>query len=288
MKKRCVIYVLLTILFIMIIPRFIEKRLIFYPDKSNDSTTPDAYGLEYDDVTFRTEDGLNLNGWFIPGKKSTPDDDLPACRTDMHTLLWFHGNAGNINRRLDNLKMLNDRVPVNVFIIDYRQYGKSEGKVSEKGTYLDAGAALAYLHSRKDVNNEKIIFFGRSLGSAVAVELALKEKCCALILETPFTSIKEMGKELYPFLYIGLNFLRTKYDSLSKIKGIKVPILILHGDKDELVPIEHGRKLFEEANQPKEFYTIPGALHNDTHIVGGEEYFDVIRDFVKKLTKQKN
>ncbi len=280
MTKRCVIYVLLTTLLIMIIPRFIEKRLVFHPNRSNDSTKPEAYGLEYDDVTFRTEDGLNLNGWFISGKKTTPDDGL-------HTLLWFHGNAGNINRRLDNLKMLHDRVPVNVFIIDYRQYGKSEGKVSEKGTYLDAKAALEYLHSRKDLNNEKIIFYGRSLGSAVAVDLALKEKCCALILETPFTSIKEMGKELYPFLYIGLNFLRTKYDSLSKMKEINVPILIMHGDKDELVLIDHSKELFEEANQSKEFYPIPGAMHNDTHIVGGEEYFDVIRDFVNKLTKQK-
>lgn len=278
---RTLIYVLLITVLIMIIPRFIEKRLVFHPGKGNDSTTPDAYGLEYDDVTFRTEDGLNLNGWFFQGKKSTPDDSL-------HTLLWFHGNAGNINRRLDNLKMLHDRVPVNVFIIDYREFGKSEGKVTEKGTYLDARAALAYLHSRQDVKNEKIIFYGRSLGSAVAIELALKEKCCALVLETPFTSIKEMGKTLYPFLCISLNFLRTKYDSLSKIKDIKVPILIMHGDKDELVPIEHGKKLFEEANQPKEFYTIPGAMHNDTHIVGGEEYFDVIRDFVNKLTKQKN
>lgn len=278
MTKRFAIYILLATFIIMIIPRFIEKRLIFHPNRSNDSTMPDAYGLEYDDITFRTDDGLNLNGWFIPGKIATPDDDL-------HTLLWFHGNAGNINRRLDNLKMLYDRVPVNVFIIDYRQYGRSEGKVSEKGTYLDARAALKYLHSRKDVNNEKIIFFGRSLGSAVAVELALKEKCCALILETPFTSIKEMGKRLYPFLYISLNFLKTKYDSLSKIKDIKVPILIMHGDKDSLVPIEHGIKLFDQANEPKVFYTIPGASHNDTHIVGGEEYFDVIRDFVNKLTK---
>ena len=113
----------------MIIPRFIEKGLIFFPNKSNGSTTPDVYGIEYDDVTFRTEDGLNLNGWFIPGKTPSPD-------TDLHTLLWFHGNAGNINRRLDNIKMLHDRVPVNVFIIDYRQFGKSEGKISEQGTYI--------------------------------------------------------------------------------------------------------------------------------------------------------
>jgi len=275
MLKRFIIYSALIILFIMIFPRFIEKRLIFYPDRDNHSITPDVYGLEYDDVTFRTEDGLNLNGWFVPGKKSSSDEDL-------HTLLWFHGNAGNINQRLENIKMLHDRVHVNVFIIDYRQYGKSDGKVSEQGTYIDARAALTYLHSRKDINHEKIIFFGRSLGSAVAVDLAVKENCRALILETPFTSIKEMGKELYPLLPINL-FLRTKYDSLSKIRDVKVPTLIMHGDKDELVPFEQGRKIYEAANEPKEFYTIPGATHNDTHIVGGEEYFDTIRNFMNKL-----
>ncbi len=275
MLKRFVIYSVLIILFIMIFLKFIEKGLIFHPDKGNDSITPDAYGIEYDDVTFRTEDGLNLHGWFVPGKKSSPDEDL-------HTLLWFHGNAGNINHRLGNIKMLYERVPVNVFIIDYRQYGRSEGKISEKGTYIDAGAALAHLHSRKEINQEKIIFFGRSLGSAVAVELALKEKCRALILETPFTSILEMGKKLYPFLPVSL-LLKTKYDSLSKIRNIKVPILIMHGDKDDLVPFEHGKRLYDIANEPKEFYTIPGAGHNDTHIVGGDEYFDVIRNFVKKL-----
>jgi hypothetical protein len=275
MLKRFVVYSVLIILFIMILPKFIEKGLIFHPDKGNDSITPDAYGIEYDDVTFRTEDGLNLHGWFVPGKKSSPDEDL-------HTLLWFHGNAGNINHRLGNIKMLHERVPVNVFIIDYRQYGRSEGKISEKGTYIDAGAALAHLHSRKEINQEKIIFFGRSLGSAVAVELALKEKCRALILETPFTSILEMGKKLYPFLPVSL-LLKTKYDSLSKIRNIKVPILIMHGDKDDLVPFEHGKRLYDMANEPKEFYTIPGAGHNDTHIVGGDEYFDVIRNFVKKL-----
>ena len=259
----------------MIFPRFIEKGFIFHPERSNDSATPDVYGIEYDDVIFRTGDGLNLNGWFVPGKKPSPDADL-------HTLLWFHGNAGNINHRLENIKMLHERVPVNVFIIDYRQYGRSEGKISEKGTYIDAGAALAHLHSRKEINQEKIIFFGRSLGSAVAVELALKEKCRALILETPFTSILEMGKKLYPFLPVSL-LLKTKYDSLSKIRNIKVPILIMHGDKDDLVPFEHGKRLYDMANEPKEFYTIPGAGHNDTHIVGGDEYFDVIRNFVKKL-----
>ncbi len=272
---RSLIFIIVFILFIMVFIRFIENRSIFHPDK-NVHLTPDDYGLEYDDVTFHTEDGLKLNGWFIPGKaKSLTADNL-------YTLLWFHGNAGNISHRLENIKMLQDRVPINIFIFGYRQYGKSEGKISEHGTYIDAKAAFEYLHSRNDINHEKIIFFGRSLGSAVAVDLAVEDKCCALILETPFTSIKELAKFLYPFLPLGY-IIQTKYDSITKIKDVKVPVLILHGDKDELVPIEQGRKLYERANEPKEFYTIPGATHNDTYIVGGEEYIDVFRRFVDKL-----
>ncbi|KHE93864.1 MAG: Alpha/beta hydrolase family protein [Candidatus Scalindua brodae] len=233
----------------MLIPKFIEKRLIFHPNRSNDHATPDAYGIEYDDVTFRTEDGLNLNGWFVPGKKSSPD-------TNLHTLLWFHGNSGNINRRLDNIKMLHDRVPVNVFIFDYRQYGRSEGKISEKGTYIDARAALAYLHSRNDIDSDKIIFFGRSLGSAVAVELAVKEECRALILETPFTSIKEMGEKLYPFLPFTF-FLRTKYDTLSKIRHIKVPTLSCMETKMNSFQLNRERCYLRRLMNPRNFTLSP-------------------------------
>ena len=275
---KSLIFIIIFILFIMVFMSFIEKRLIFIPDKDL-YTTPGDWGLEYDDVTFHTEDGLKLNGWFIPGKTKYMTAD------NLFTLLWFHGNAGNISHRLENIKLLYDRVPVNIFIFDYRQYGKSEGKVSEQGTYIDARASLVYLKSRKDINHERIIIFGRSIGSAVAVDLAVKGKCCALILETPFTSMKDLAKYLYPFLPIGY-ILQTKYDSISKIRDIKVPVLILHGDKDELAPFEQGRKLYEAANEPKEFYTIPGATHNDTYVVGGEEYFDVIRRFVDKLESE--
>ncbi len=275
---KSLIFIVLFLLFIMVFIRFIENRSIFHPDK-NVYSTPDDRGLEYDDVTFHTEDGLKLNGWFIPGKTR------PQAVDNLFTLLWFHGNAGNISHRLENIKMLYDRVPINIFIFGYRQYGKSEGKISEQGTYIDAKAAFEYLHSRKDINHEKIIFFGRSLGSAVAVDLAVEERCCALILETPFTSMKDLAKALYPFLPLGY-IIQTKYDSITKIKDVKVPVLILHGDKDELVPIEQGRKLYEAANEPKEFYTIPGATHNDTYFVGGEEYFNTIRRFVDKLESE--
>lgn len=272
---KFMIFTVITIMFVMGFISFIEKQYIFHPNKGIYST-PEDLGLKYDDIMFTTEDGLKLNGWFVPGKMDS------QTKQSMYTLLWFHGNAGNISHRIENIEMLYDRLPVNIFIFDYRQYGKSEGNISEQGTYIDAKAALKYLHSRKDIDHKKIIFFGRSLGSAVAVDLAIKEKCRALILESPFSSIKEMTKSLYPFLPISY-FVRTKYDTLSKIRDIKVPVLIIHGEKDDLVPIEQGRKLYETANEPKEFYTIPEANHNDTYIAGGEKYFDVIRRFVSNL-----
>ena len=177
------------------------------------------------------------------------------------------------------------RLGVSVFLFDYRGYGRSEGQVSEKGTYRDAEAALAYLESRQDVDQEKIVFFGRSLGCAVAVDLASRHPPYALILESPFTSISDMAKRVVPLLLIGA-LLRTKYNSLSKISGISAPLLVLHGDRDEVVPIESGQQLYQAANEPKKFYTIPDAGHNDTYIVGGEEYFAALRQFLAGLVEK--
>ncbi len=245
-----------------------EEGLIFYPDRLMIGL-PTQWGLDFEDIYFPTEDGVALNGWFVPGAK-----DL--------TWLWFTGNAGNISYRLDNLKLLHDRLGLNIFIIDYRGYGKSQGKVSEEGTYLDAEAALKYLHSRKDINHDRIISFGRSLGSAVAIDLATKERCLGIILESPFTSATDIMRRIFPFLPPGI--LSAKYDSLSKIKRVTAPLLVLHGDRDEVIPFELGRKLYEAANEPKEFYTIKGAGHNDTYIVGGEEYIAALQGFIANLS----
>jgi len=191
------------------------------------------------------------------------------------------GNAGNISYRLDNLRLLHHRLSLNIFIFDYRGYGRSQGRPSEEGTYLDAEAALTYLRSRRDIDPEAIIFFGRSLGSAIAVNLATKHKCLGLILESPPTSLVGMMKRLFPSL--PPEELPIKYDSLSKIKRISVPLLILHGDCDEVVPFFMGRKLYEAANEPKQFYTIENAGHNDTYMVGGEEYFQAIENFIESV-----
>lgn len=247
-----------------------EEWLIFHPTH-NIERTPRDIGLAFDDVYFTTGDGVRLNGWFV----SYPDAKI--------TLLWFHGNAGNISHRVENLKLLHDRVHINVFIFDYRGYGQSEGKVSEEGTYSDGEAALRYLRTRKDVDPKGIVFFGRSLGAAVAAELAAREECLAVILETPFASIREMARTALPFIPLG-PLLRTRYDVVEKVKRVKVPILVLHGDKDEVVPFEQGKKVFAAALPPKEFYTIRGAGHNDTYIVGGNSYFATLKDFIERAS----
>jgi fermentation-respiration switch protein FrsA (DUF1100 family) len=254
----------------------LEKYAIYVPERAIE-TTPQDEGLAYEDVWFPATDGVRLHGWLVPA---------PDAR---FTLVWFHGNAGNISHRVDNIKSLHrslDRgLLPNVFIFDYRGYGNSAGShsdLSEEATYRDADGALAYLAGRQDLARTKFVYFGRSLGAAIAVEAARRRPPAALILETPFTSIKDMARLALPFLPVGA-LLRTKYDSLSKIPEIRVPLLLLHGDRDDVVPYEQGRRLFEAANQPKTFYTIRGARHNDTYIVGGQPYFDAWARFLSSL-----
>ncbi len=245
----------------------IDEGVFLFPDRFV-FALPSDLGLDFEDVYFQTEDGVLLSGWFVPGQIDV-------------TWLWFHGNAGNISYRLDNLALLHHRLAVNIFIFDYRGFGKSQGRACGERLFLDADASLSYLLSRPDVDPGKIVFFGRSLGSAVAVELATRQKCLGLILESPFALPAEM-METFP-LFQTIVF-RTKYDTLSKIKSITVPLLILHGDRDEVVPFEMGKLLYEAANEPKRFHTIRGASHNDTYIVGGEEYFAALKNFIESLT----
>ena len=216
-------------------------------------------------------DGVELHGWFVPGTS-----DL--------TWVWFHGNAGNISHRVDNLVEVHKRLGVAVFIFDYRGYGRSQGTPSEKGTYLDAEAAMAYLGSRGDVNQNGLVLFGRSLGSAVAVEVVKVHAVYALIIESPLTSVQRLAGRMYP-LFPGIGrLITTKYDTLSKVRGIRTPFMVLHGDRDEIVPFDMGEEIFAAANTPKRFYTIEGAGHNDTYVVGGVEYFDALKIFLENPT----
>lgn len=262
------------LLLIMVFGCSIENALIFQPSSAL-VATPEDVGLPYEDVTLRTKDGVRINGWFVP---------FAGARS---TLLWLHGNAGNISHRVHNMRKLRDRVPAHIFIIDYRGYGRSEGTASEQGTYADAQAAMAYLRARNDVDANEIIVFGRSLGAAVALELAVSDGIRALILESPFTSIRAMARKILPLLPIG-PLLSTRYDNLAKIQNLRIPLLILHGNRDGIVPYQQGRELYQAAPEPKSFYTIEGAGHNDTYLVGGEGYFKIIADFVTRKARAGN
>ena len=249
----------------------IERRFLFFPTKEI-TYTPGQVGLDYEEVFFLTEDGMQLHGWYVPG------------RTDL-TWLWFHGNGGNISHRVDEVAMFNHRLGVSQFIFDYRGYGKSQGRPTEQGTYRDARAALEYLRARPDVATDRIVYFGRSLGSAIAVELAASQPPLAMVLVSPFASVSDMARLTMPFLPVRW-LVGKRYDSLAAIGRVDRPLLILHGEQDETVPVSQGRKLFEAANSPKQFRLLAGAGHNDTYSKGGAAYWDALTEFTAELPDQ--
>lgn len=241
-----------------------EDHLIFFPSRDM-VATPAARGLPYSDVRFGPEEALH--GWFIPGSNQA-------------TLLWFHGNAGNISYRVELLSRLHRGLGASIFIFDYQGYGLSRGRASEKATYQDAHAALAYLRARADVDPSRIVYFGKSLGAAVAVALAAEEPPYRLIAQSSFTSVLDMAKLHYPFLPIG-PLLRTRYASLEAIANVQAPILVVHGDRDDVAPLEHARRLYAAAAEPKRLFMVEGAGHNDVITVGGQRYLDVLREFIE-------
>lgn len=238
-----------------------EKQFVFFPEPEV-ASTPAQAGLRYEDVYLTASDGVSLHGWFLPA----PHD---ASGPETQTWLWFHGNGGNLGTRVGQLERAHRLLGVHQFIFDYRGYGNSEGSPSERGTYLDARAALRYIQQRPDVDSGHIVYFGHSLGAAVAVELAVSHPPAGLALIAPFSSIRDMAKLALPLPFAGW-VVRNHYNSVSLIPGVHAPLLILHGEMDEIVPHSQGRKLFDAANQPKRFVTLPDASHNNAHHVAAE------------------
>ncbi|MFQ5641398.1 MAG: alpha/beta hydrolase [bacterium] len=267
--KTFLIFIAVSFLLIALALRLFENSLVFFPSKYPLGNWQPR-GVKIEDCFFRTEDGAQLHGWFA------------AHDSAVATLLWCHGNAGNITDRVDNLMKLSES-PVNIFIFDYRGYGRSEGSPNEANVYQDAVSAYDYLASRPDVDAKKMILFGRSLGGAVAVDLATQRSCHALILESTFTSAKDMAQSLYGPLPVHW-IINTQLNSAEKIRRLHVPLLMLHGTHDSIVPFALGKKLFDLANEPKEFYKIPGADHNDTYYVGGELYFKTLEEFILRVS----
>jgi fermentation-respiration switch protein FrsA (DUF1100 family) len=240
-----------------------EARFIYFPQKAL-VAHPAAFGLKADDLWLRTGDGVRLHGWWIYGAGE-------------RVLVWYHGNAGNISHRLENARLLVERLGLDVVLVDYRGYGRSEGAPSEPGLYQD-GRTMYQAVAGRGFRPEQIVLFGRSLGAAVAVDVALDRPCGAVILETPFLSVPALARRFYPFIPGFL--IRTRFDSERKIARLTAPKLILHAERDEVVPLAHTQRLFALAAPPKRFHLIPGASHNDTYVVGGDEYVEVWRRFL--------
>jgi fermentation-respiration switch protein FrsA (DUF1100 family) len=230
-----------------------ERGFIYYPSATLEGT-PASVGLVFENVDVTATDGVRIHGWHVPGRR-------PA------TLLYCHGNGGNISHRLPKLRALHDRLGLSILIFDYRGYGRSAGVPGEAGTYADARAMREWLRDR---DPRPVVYLGASLGAAVATALATEQPPAALVLEAPFASIQAMANAALP----GAGWLfRTRYDTLGRVRRVRAPLLVLHGDADEVVPYRQGRAVFEAASEPKVFVTLPGARHNDAHAAGGETYW---------------
>ncbi len=247
-----------------------QSRLLYYPNIPSRAViaTPDSASLAYESVEIVTNDGIRLDGWF-----------LPTGREARGVLLFFHGNAGNISHRLDSLKIFSD-LGLEVLIFDYRGYGRSEGKPSEQGTYLDAEAAWRYLTDGLRVPADKIVLFGRSLGAAIAAHLATKYNPRALIMESSFTSAPDLAWQYYRIFPVHW-LARFRYGAKEYLRSVHCPVLIVHSLDDEIIPIEHARALFAAANEPKELLEIRGS-HNEGFLASERTYIDGLDQFLTR------
>ena len=222
---------------------------------------PEATGVPFEHARFWTADGQELEGWLFEG------GDLPV------TVLFMHGtnyNASDMWLTEERARLFGQflrGIGCRFFVFDYRGYGANDSVTSEQGTYMDAEAALAYLHNRTEIDASRVVFYGFSLGTGVAVELALREPCAGLVLRAPYTSFRELIMTRYPRLRAPLALApwlpMTRYDSAAKIGRVRAPVLMMHGDADETVPEAMGHRLYELANEPKTFVSFPGAAHQD-------------------------
>ncbi len=246
---------------------FQQSSLIYYPDVAGRglAATPQQIGLAFEDVELITEDEVRLHGWFIPSDNARG------------TVLFFHGNAGNISHRLESIATFK-RMRLNVFIFDYRGYGQSQGRATETGTYRDAKAAWSYLVETRGIEANKIIVFGRSLGASIAAWLASQFTPAALILESSFSSVPSMAQRMYPFLPVKW-LSRFSYDTRQYVSTIACPLLVVHSKNDEIIPYAEGRLVFDAAPANKQFLDIHGG-HNDGFIVTGRAYTDGLSAFI--------
>jgi uncharacterized protein len=247
---------LIAYLVILLIMMYLEDSLIFIPSKFPEGNWA-PWRLAVEDANFTAADGAKIHGWYL------------ARENPRAVVLLCHGNGGNITHRAEIMRTLHDRVGISVLMFDYRGYGKSEGRPNEAGVLADARAARAWLAQKADVPENRIVLMGESLGGAVAVDLAA-DGCRALVLEDTFSSAPDVAAIHYPWIPVRL-LMRTQFNSVAKIGSFHGPLFQSHGDRDELVPIALARRLFEAANEPKEFLLLPGKGHNNGRSL---DYYD--------------
>ncbi|MBW2542609.1 MAG: alpha/beta hydrolase [Deltaproteobacteria bacterium] len=265
--RRTVFYLLVLVLGFAMWGRFVES-MIFFPERGV-ALTPAQLGIDGEEIFIETEDRVRIHAFYLP---------VPDAR---RALLFLHGNAGTASHRLPNAAEL-ARLGCSVLLLDYRGYGLSEGKASEAGVFADARAGLRHLTEALGFAENRIVVFGRSLGGAVAVDLAQDRELAGLILESTFPSVADIVSSGPAGAALGA-LAGRRFDSASKIGRVRAPLLFFHGDRDEIVDLELGRRLFELAPQPKAFETVPGAGHNDLTQVGGRPYFERIREFLEEV-----
>jgi fermentation-respiration switch protein FrsA (DUF1100 family) len=245
----------------------LDQFFVYHPEPWEDRDWRSASGLPLEDVWFQSADGTRLFGWYV------------EARADTGVLLWCHGNAGSVIHRLENLRELY-RLGLSIFIFDYRGYGRSQGKPSEDGLYQDAIGAYDYLTRVRQIRSERIVVFGRSLGAAVAADLVSRKPAAGLILESPFPSIAAVAKHHYGGMPVHW-LLGAEFNLIDRLPQLSLPTLVIHGERDDIIPIEFGRQVFEAAKPPKWWYAIAGADHNNTYQVGGRVYFRRFADFIR-------
>jgi uncharacterized protein len=246
----------------------LENHLVYQPSgpAPADLETPH---LNREDVWFESQDGVQLHGWYCPAKNPRG------------VVLFAHGNGGNVADRWEHLRLLANRLEVTVLGFDYRGYGKSEGQPSEAGVIADARAARAFLAGKTQIPESEVILYGQSLGGAVMVDLASKDGARALILESTFTSLADVANYKFPLTPPG-KILRNEFNSLAKINQFRGPLLILHGDADQLVPIDQARRLYDAANDPKSFVTVQQGGHNWTPTL---DVIAAVDQFLRNLSR---
>ena len=257
--------ILVSIYFFILISTYIFQRNLLYHPKEN-NYFGDTLTVEIEKVKINTQDGIELLSWYH-------NKNLNSYKT----ILFLHGNAGSLENRIHKINHFKE-MNVNFLLISWRGFSGNKGKPTEKGLYEDAKSAVAWLKS-KGVNENNIIIYGESLGTGVATEIAQNKNFAGIILESPFTSMVDAGKNKYPYLPVRL-LLKDKYESNRKIKNIKSPILIMHGKVDNLVPFDMGKKMYELANEPKYYYF---SEYDDHMMEYNEKLLQVLKDFISSL-----